>query len=535
MRLMSAFPLLESHHSVIAEPQSIVEESDVRRALRVGVLFLLASLTLQTAWILAVPPYRGSDEFEHVYRAGSVARGFWTAREGIPEHGRGALIAAPRQLVVDAKEVCEFYSYTEHDNCNPVAPLGDGLVSVASAAVQYNPVFYWLVGTPARMSEGAQSLYLMRVAGSLLCSILIGAAAWVTALWARTRWPLVALGTALTPVVFYSTAMPAPNGVEMAASLCLWAGLLGLGTRSGLKHARPSLWVMSVGAIVLSTVRSLGPAWLMLGVAVGLLLFTSETRKALRRYLTLGLTLLTLVASAVVGGVLWSLSQKTNQFDPTPGTDWVSPWAPSATQIPLWFMQSIAAFPTRNEPAPAVVYVCGSMTFLMLMIAGLRAASRRLRRVMVLAILLSLAVPYAITVLSLNGGGFVWQGRYTLPFSFSTVLLAGLALELKTFRHRLLGPLALCAYLLTLISHVVSVVHVQLMEEHNSPLSGDPRWLMAPAWSVGIVTAVGITILAGTVLKFRSSDGHGATASVQLPDATARVVETREVAVSERA
>ena len=41
----------------------------MRSAVRFGVLTFVGMLLLQTAWILAVPPYHAIDEFDHAYRA----------------------------------------------------------------------------------------------------------------------------------------------------------------------------------------------------------------------------------------------------------------------------------------------------------------------------------------------------------------------------------------------------------------------------------------------------------------------------------
>ena len=91
---------------------------------------------------------------------------------------------------------------------------------VASAAALYPPAFYWIVGTAARPFEGAGSLYAMRVATAALCLIFIALGAWALSLL-PTRWPLVGLVIAVTPVMAYSTAIVAPNGVEMAAGIAL--------------------------------------------------------------------------------------------------------------------------------------------------------------------------------------------------------------------------------------------------------------------------------------------------------------------------
>jgi hypothetical protein len=40
-----------------------------RTAWRLPALLVLGALVMQAAWILALPPFRGADEFDHAYRA----------------------------------------------------------------------------------------------------------------------------------------------------------------------------------------------------------------------------------------------------------------------------------------------------------------------------------------------------------------------------------------------------------------------------------------------------------------------------------
>ena len=66
----------------------------MRSAVRFGVLTFVGMLLLQTAWILAVPPYHAIDEFDHAYRAAGVAHGQWVLTEQ-PDNGRGLAVAVP--------------------------------------------------------------------------------------------------------------------------------------------------------------------------------------------------------------------------------------------------------------------------------------------------------------------------------------------------------------------------------------------------------------------------------------------------------
>ena len=177
------------------------------------------------------PPFRGIDEFDHAYRASSVAHGHWRS-EGVPaENGRGYVIVASRSVVDAAYLECHALRYTGPDNCSAIQDNGDGTVTVASAAARYHPLFYWLIGTPSMYFDGATALYVMRAVSALMCAAIVGASAFVLGLWIRTKWPIYALLASMTPVLVYSTSIVAPNGIEMVSGILLWVTLLGLSRR----------------------------------------------------------------------------------------------------------------------------------------------------------------------------------------------------------------------------------------------------------------------------------------------------------------
>ena len=111
-------------------------------------LLVLGALVMQAAWILALPPFRGADEFDHAYRAASVAHGEFIADAGPTTQSRGRLVEAPRDLIDAATPVCESYPYTNDELCTPGQSVGNGYSTVASGAGRYNPLFYGAIGFP---------------------------------------------------------------------------------------------------------------------------------------------------------------------------------------------------------------------------------------------------------------------------------------------------------------------------------------------------------------------------------------------------
>ena len=152
-------------------------------------------MLLQAAWILTVPPFRGSDEFDHVFRAAAVADGEFVADDWASD-GRGLFVTVPRHIVEAAQFQCEGLDYTGPENCAPAGGTSTH-VRAASGAGLYHPAYYWIVGSAAQPFDGAAALYAMRIATALLCLMFLGMAVWATtrsaaagrrrAWWSRCR------------------------------------------------------------------------------------------------------------------------------------------------------------------------------------------------------------------------------------------------------------------------------------------------------------------------------------------------------------
>ncbi len=453
---------------------------------------------MQAAWVLALPPFRGTDEFDHAYRAAAVADGQWRSPGDEARHGRGELVTVPRSLVTAAHPVCSSYAYTGHDNCSPAATAPDGRVQVASAAATYEPVFYWVVGSVAKPFSGDGALYAMRVVAGLLCAAFVGLAAWATGRWSRTVWPWVGLVVSASPVVVFSTAVVAPNGLEMCAALALWTSLLGLHDPDVLARDERALLISAtVSAVVITTLRSVGPLWVALIVVTALLPLGARRIGALvRRTPLLAGVCSALVLVATLASVWWTRSAGTNALEPF-DTDVTNRWTATLGQVPLWLLQSIAAFPRRSDPAPGVVYPCVALVFAALVVFAYVVTDRRWRVTLAVATAVALAVPLVATVLTITVSGPVWQGRYGLPYAVGIALVAAAALERAGTRPRTFWLIV--GWLLLLLAQVASVVHVLQVELDNSPLSGSSDWVTAPSVVVGLLTAAGFALWGSTL------------------------------------
>ncbi len=448
---------------------------------------------IQLAWIVSVPPYRGIDEFDHVYRAAAVARGEWTAPPSDATRGTGALVTVPEDIVRAANPVCETYPYTTDADCTPQEQVGGGTVTVASGAGRYNPAFYGVVGTAALPFDGYAALYAMRVATAALCVALFALAVGCTNLWRRSAWPLVGLLVASTPVAVYSTAIVAPNGVEIAAAMATWCALIGVVSRDVSPASRRRLlWAASGAAVVLVTVRSLGPFWLA-AIVASVALLAPWKDSGWRRQLHPRRVWAPVVAvvAAGVGSAAWIITQRSlvigieeSDAEATTAESLVA----ALEKVILWVLQAEAAFPTRSERAPVVVYASGLLLLAALLGYAALRGSRRETVVAWSVAVVSLAIPVAITTATFNDYGLAWQGRYGLPLAMGLPLLACLALDRARRGTTPVGlRLVVPAAAMWGVAHGVGVLNVLHGESRDSPLAETSAWWSPPLVAVGLI------------------------------------------------
>ena len=467
----------------------------------------LGLLLLQLGWVLALPPFAGMDEWDHAYRASAVAHGEWVAPPSVATRGTGAFVTVPTDIVRAAESECERLDYAGADEC--VGTTEGSFTQVASGAGRYPPLYYALVGWPSLFLDGAAALYGMRLAGLLLCWVLLMASFASLRRWARPlAGYVVCLG--LTPTVLYASAVVAPNGLEMVSGLALWTalGAIAHDDRSVGGDRMAVMLAVASGSLLLS-LRSLGPLWAALILALALLAWPALWTRIVDLARTrLGAGALLWLVAVGIAGVGWiqtqgSLEVGQPQLSPMTLADRVE-FALRDTVV--WTFQFMAAFPYRNQPAHAVVYACLIAVITTLLVLALRRATRRERWSLVLTVSACYVIPFAITVATIQHYGTAWQGRYTLPLLLGALVVGGLVLS-----RRVLSPpwWALWgAAILVAIAHTVSATGV-LRIEHAAY-----RATSTPSWALDIHPAVlAVVVLGGSVaftVPFIRSASQGA-------------------------
>jgi hypothetical protein len=452
------------------------------RRWRVPLLVGAGLLLLQLAWILSLAPDFGIDEFDHAYRASSVADGHWAPGDDLVEkdQGRGDLIPVRSDVARTAHGACGARPYTGPLNCRPFSAASGDEVLIASAAARYNPTFYAVVGTVAKPFSGQANLYAMRIVVAILSTVLFVLALRLALDGAATIWPLAALLLTALPTTVYSSAVAAPNGLEMFAGIGAWVALgVVAGEPRGLQRRRTAYGLLALFSVVLANTHTMGLLWLVLILAVtGVLHGPVRTLRALlprnRTESALGLG----TAVAFVFEIGWVLLSGVNspsldatRFPGNPAT-WV------LQGVVLWPLQTIGAFPMRNDNAPLVVYAVVLLALTLLLVAFGRRVSFRSREGLAMALVvgLSFVVPAYLTMRTFHQIGAAWQGRYASPFAVGLVLIAGAALDRRgTGSSRLRTGVAIGAGALV-VAELVSQWSVMTTQRANHPLVVVTGW-----------------------------------------------------------
>jgi xanthine/uracil permease len=144
----------------------------------------------------------------------------------------------------------------------------------------------------------------------------------------------------------------------------------------------------------------------------------------------------------------------------------------------VWPLQSIAAFPYRNQMGPIVVYPVVMALVIGLLLLGVRRGSPREERVVVGSLVVALGLPVVLTVLTLEQHGNIWQGRYGLPYAVGFVILAGYVVGVHARPdERLPWRLTVLAVVPYGVAVSACLIKVRANELSDNPASrGDPAW-----------------------------------------------------------
>lgn len=393
---------------------------------------LLASL-----WALASPLMSLPDETAHTSYAVAASRGQLVGERDqltLEEDGLVGLVVNV-ELPASFGEVrvlmdCYAQRRVAAD-CAGRLPDLPGVVTRYTSVGTYPPVYYALVGWPHHLLDPQPSLYAMRLVSAWLVAPLAGLA--FAALRRLGTHPTLLLGGALgvTPVVAFLVGGINPSGVEIVASLALWATTSVLVLRPP-GDSRP-LVAWAVAAAALAWSRPLGPL-LVVGIValVAMALGDAAALSARWRDRTTR-QVLAAVGVAWAGAWAWILAMGTlGAFkgipDPslTPGVAAMASLGKTAERL----VQVVAVFGWVDTPAPTVTTFWPWMAVAGALVAvGLVRGTWRVRAALLALGVVAVALPVLAEARQAAEIGLGWQGRYTMPLLVGLPVLAGVTLR----------------------------------------------------------------------------------------------------------
>ncbi len=494
---------------------------------RVVASCLIAGLAIITVgWAFGNPPGASPDEPSALIKALATAHFELSGKSdtaplpSTPSSGIAWITKATRSYALPAREtplnlsVCMAFHPNRTARCllQPSSRVRSGVVQAATPDGVYPPFIYLPLGLAARLATSlTAAFYAARLASAVLSLLLLAAAARCAVVGRRTLWPAAGLALATTPMVIFLDASVTTNGVEVAAAICFWAGLL----RARQADAPKVVWLATgAGGAIMALSRQLDVAWLVTGVIlfVGLL----GPRRAFERFRGGGrysILALSLLGCGGIAGLAWDVFATPRQpvslttaLNNRPTLDHLGELAHEAIGIFGWLDTPL---PTSAEGA----WVLGILTLACLAVVF---GNARQRLALIGTILAIAAATIGVQMFVMAQIGFGMQMRYVLAMAVALPLLAaeiiaecdGQRSELKQLRRLML-------FFVMLVVSVVQWVGYYTNAHRYGVGLNSPRSLLTQAeWQPPggttlwlAVTATGAACLAVTGILMGISSG----------------------------
>ena len=401
----------------------------MRGLVRTWICCSIALLGMSLCWTLANPITAPPDEPTHVIRADALAHGQLIGKPGPAGTPRVITTVIVPQVIarLQADAACLDQGPSVPARCLQHPTGSQQQVAQGIYVGRYPPAYYAVVGAASYASQGPKVVYLMRVITALLVSVLGGLAlAMSDGRPRRSSLAVVGPLVAVTPMVLNLAGSVNPNGPEIAAAVCLWVALAGIGLAP---HNPPRYLVVSAATAAsgLVLLRGLSPLWLLLAVASAAPLIDRSTLIRLFHRLDARIAAIT-VAVATAVALAWIVAADALaelKGIPIPvGTTEPHLFRIAVDHLYVFLKQAVGDFGRLDTPVPifCVVVVCAVVATLVVL--SLVRSSSRARVALSFTLLASVGAPVIAILLTGRRLGLVEQGRYFLPLWVGIPILA---------------------------------------------------------------------------------------------------------------
>jgi len=374
-------------------------------------LFALG-LCISMAWGLAEPRLNGPDERDHAIRAVGTVRGHIIGDFELGARGYRMNVPVPLKACAPLLD--------DQIDCRP--STSPDQANILTGEFRHPPPYYVVVGLPTLASLALNVGYAMR-----LVSALIGAAllAWAlqSAVESGRRLHVLGVVATITPIVWSLVATVNPNGVEIAAAICLWSSCFAAATQARLTNGVVFRCGIALTVLVMS--RGISPVYGLMALAAAAVMASPDRRSEIGARRDVRRWLLVAAAGTAVTGAWVAVAG----FSHNVHRDGQDAW--EALRLSgLYLQQSVGDWLDLKVSLPYAValYALVVVPIVAFGIARSRARDRKL----VLALLaIALVVPLTSDILNLPPIASAWQGRYGLPMVTGVVIAAAYACQME--------------------------------------------------------------------------------------------------------
>ena len=397
------------------------------RPWRVFVIVLVLAFLNMAVWSLATPFFASPDEPAQVARAVALDHGQLVGRT-VKNAGNAITdVTIPKVYAAGVSYgSCFTFKDTVPASCAPHLTQSKREVRTYTYVGRYPPLYYAIVGLPSLVTASSNGIYAMRLTSALVNAVFLALAAFSIAAWSRSRFLLVGLLVAVTPMTYFLGSVINPSGLEITSATCLWCAGLVLALERAEAPPPGLVAVVTVSAIVLLLSRALSPLW-VLGILLLLALLTGwQGLRALARARCVRWAVLPLVPAAAFA-VGWIVVAHALDLLPV-GVKAKGSGTPLAASIlgntASWVQQMIGVFGWLDTLSPLLTYLFWYAAIGLFVLLALSCARRRHAAALVLLILVVVFVPVAISYGQAHRLGIIWQARYIMPMAVGVPLMA---------------------------------------------------------------------------------------------------------------
>jgi hypothetical protein len=399
----------------------------VARPRRVFVVVLVLAFVNMAVWSLATPFFASPDEPAQVARAVALVHGQLIGKTVRNDGNPTTAITIPRIYAAgSAYAGCFAFKDAVPASCAPRLTQSKAAVRTTTYVGRYPPLYYAIVGLPSLFTASGDGLYAMRLVSALLNAVFLALAALSVAAWSRSRFLLVGLLVAATPMTYFLGGVVNPSGLEITSATCLWCAGLVLALERSDRPPPGLVAVATVAAIALLLARALSPLWVV-GILLLLALLAGwRGVRALARARCVRWALVPLVPTGAfaVGWIVVAHALDLVPVGPRATGSGISMAASILGNTGGWIEQMIGVFGWLDTLSPLLTYLFWYAVIGLFVLLALGCARRRHAGALVLLMLVVVFVPVAISSGQAHRLGVIWQGRYIMPMAVGVPLMA---------------------------------------------------------------------------------------------------------------